>query len=225
MAPMWHRPPIHRTAEVHALRRCGAAATCVGTGVITAHCIVLTREVRSALLFQCLVKICRPRCQNAHRAGSLTCPAFFRHPTGRTSRLLSCLARSVVCAPQILHCPSPNCDQTKTNSSISAADSVQVHCSRYADSMGVRTGVMRRPVDGRCDAGAAATAPVVRRTGAGRRQPDRSQSDVVMSGVVDSGPGGRHGNIDPMTHRVCLAIFRMFPKSSARRHESAASRC
>ena len=45
-------------------------------------------------------------------------------------------------------------------------------------------------------AGAAAAVLVVCRTGAGRRQPDGSQSDVVMSGVVDSGPGSGHGNID-----------------------------
>src|ERR1700720_2455676 len=46
------------------------------------------------------------------------------------------------------------------------------------------------------DAGAAAAVPVVCRTDVGRRQADGSRSDVVMSGVVDSGPESGHGNID-----------------------------
>ena len=37
------------------------------------------------------------------------------------------------------------------------------------------------------NAGAAAVAPVINNSGAGRSQADRSQSDVIMSGTVDSG--------------------------------------
>src|SRR5260370_41329892 len=37
---------------------------------------------------------------------------------------------------------------------------------------------------------------VVCRSGAGRRQADGSRSDVVVSGVVDSGRESGHGNID-----------------------------
>jgi hypothetical protein len=104
--------------------------------------------------------------------------------------------RSAVCRSPFLRGLSPNCDQTKTRFSILPAHSVQVRCSRYADSAGARTCVVCRPVDGSSDAGAAAAVPVVCRMGAGRRPPDRSQSDVVMSRVVDSGPSSGHGNID-----------------------------
>jgi hypothetical protein len=47
-----------------------------------------------------------------------------------------------------------------------------------------------------CHRNYAAAVPVVCRTGAGRRQADGSRSDVVMSGVVDSGRESGHGNID-----------------------------
>jgi hypothetical protein len=42
----------------------------------------------------------------------------------------------------------------------------------------------------------AVALPVVCRSGAGRRQAGGSRSDVVMSGVVDSGRDNGHGNID-----------------------------
>jgi hypothetical protein len=58
------------------------------------------------------------------------------------------------------------------------------------------TCVVYRPVDGSWNAGAAAVVPIVCRTSAGRRRADRSQSDVVMSGAVDSGRESGHGNID-----------------------------
>lgn len=45
-------------------------------------------------------------------------------------------------------------------------------------------------------AGAAAAVLVVCRSGAGRRQADASRSDVVVSGVVDSGREIGRGNID-----------------------------
>lgn len=44
--------------------------------------------------------------------------------------------------------------------------------------------------------GAPTAVPVVCRSGAGRRQADGSRSDVVMSGVVDSGRESGHGSID-----------------------------
>jgi hypothetical protein len=49
--------------------------------------------------------------------------------------------------------------------------------------------------------------PIIWGSGAGRRQANDSRSDVVMSGVVDSGPERGHGNIDAMTrssHSVAL---------------------
>ena len=42
-------------------------------------------------------------------------------------------------------------------------------------------------VDRGQNGGAAAVAPVVSNSGAGSSQADRSQSDVIMSGIVDSG--------------------------------------
>jgi hypothetical protein len=39
-------------------------------------------------------------------------------------------------------------------------------------------------------------APVVRRSGAGRRQADGHPSHVVMSGVLDNGQQSGHRNID-----------------------------
>jgi hypothetical protein len=84
------------------------------------------------------------------------------------------IARSAVCAPPILRCPSPNCDQTKTRSRISAALSVQVRCSLF----GVRTCVMCCRVDGKWDAGAAAAVPVVCRTSAGRAQEGGKQTGL-----------------------------------------------
>jgi hypothetical protein len=42
----------------------------------------------------------------------------------------------------------------------------------------------------------AAAVPIVCRSGAGRRHADGSRSDVVVSGVADSGRERRHGSID-----------------------------
>ena len=58
-------------------------------------------------------------------------------------------------------------------------------------------GVMFAQIDRSQDAGAAAAVAVVCREGAGRQQADGSRSDVVMSGVVDSGrESGPGNNID-----------------------------
>ena len=45
------------------------------------------------------------------------------------------IARSAVSSSPTLREPSPICDQTQTQTSISAGGSVQVHCSRYADAL------------------------------------------------------------------------------------------
>jgi hypothetical protein len=45
----------------------------------------------------------------------LDLPAFLSHPTApHLAAFYLAIARSAVCAPPILRCPSPNCDQTKT---------------------------------------------------------------------------------------------------------------
>jgi hypothetical protein len=60
---------------------------------------------------------------------------FCRSTAPHLAAFYLAIARSAVCAPPILRGPSPNCDQTKTRSRISAAHSVQVRCSRHADSL------------------------------------------------------------------------------------------
>jgi hypothetical protein len=45
------------------------------------------------------------------------------------------LARSAVCCPPSLRDPSPNCDRTKNQTKHPAADSAQVRCIRYAESL------------------------------------------------------------------------------------------
>jgi hypothetical protein len=105
------------------------------------------------------------------------------------------IARPAVCAPPIMRWRSPNCDRTKPGSAFRQ----HIPCRFVAVVMPTLwcTNVRHVSPDRRKrDAGAAAAVPVVCRTGAERRRADRSQSDVVMSGAVDSGRESGHGNID-----------------------------
>jgi hypothetical protein len=106
------------------------------------------------------------------------------------------IARSAVSPSPFLRDPSPNCDQTKTRPSATGANSAHVRCSRYAESL-VTAGALRvaRSTEVRARDRAAAVS-VLCRSSAGGRQAEGSPSDVVMSGVVDSGRQIGHGNID-----------------------------
>jgi predicted nuclease of predicted toxin-antitoxin system len=67
---------------------------------------------------------------------------------------------------------------------------------------GGRTAPHVRQIDRSQDAGAAAAVAVDCKSDAGRRQARGSRSDVVMSGIVDSG----HGNIDANDASETLAV-------------------
>src|SRR5215471_1540074 len=134
-----------------------------------------------------LAQNCRLRAKSAPRRGELILMPSSALRPGRTSRLLSCYqaVNGLRLAGPALSFAKPPSDknQDKQNASRFRADLAQL--------------IPRVFVDRRCsssllagrgqNAGAAAVAPVVSNLGAGRSQADRSQSDVIMSGIVDSG--------------------------------------
>jgi hypothetical protein len=151
-------------------------------------------EVRESVILHGLAESRTLRAENAPRCKTLIfLPSSALRP-GRNVRLLSCHRSVGALLPDVTALSFAKLRSDKTRFSISAAHSVQVRCSRYVDSAGVRT--LRRvcPVDGSWDAGAAAVAPVVCRSDAGRRTSRRSRSNVAMSGVVGSGRERGHGN-------------------------------
>jgi hypothetical protein len=121
----------------------------------------------------CPNQMCRQRL--SPRPHQQTLFAFILLSSGRWS------APRRSCA--ILRQPPSDKNQDKQNASRFPADLAQ--------------SISRVFVDRRCsscllagrgqNAGAAAVAPVVSNSGAGRSQADRSPSDVIMSGIVDSG--------------------------------------
>jgi len=93
----------------------------------------------------------------------------------------------LVCASPALRYPSPNCDQGKARRSAQAADFVLIHCSRSVDDSVDRSRVMfAKSTEARMQE----PRPPCRllRSNAG--------TDVVMSGIEESGQDSRHGDID-----------------------------
>jgi hypothetical protein len=136
----------------------------------------------------------------APRAECLICLCFFAARPPRTSRLLSCPSLGRRCAPR-RSCAVLR--QTAIRQKAGSASRQHIPCRFVAVAMPTlrvyeRASCVARSTEARTRE-LRRLCPVVCRTGAGRRQPDRSQSDVVMSGVVDSGPSSGHGHIDAMT--------------------------
>src|SRR6266568_1513881 len=87
--------------------------------------------------------------------------AFLSHPTApHLAAFYLAIARSAVCASPVPHNSSLSCDLTRTRRSAQAAVSVQIHCSRYVDSLAGRMRHVRQ-MDRSQDAGAASAVPVV----------------------------------------------------------------
>ena len=183
-----------------------ATSTSVATqGTRTfAERVTFAGEVRELSFAQWVGRIGRLSCFLRTSCGVSDLSMLFCRPTARTSRLLSCHRsvgglRPAVPARSFAKLRSDK-NQTSTRQQIRVAGSLQSICRIFGD----RTCVTRRQIERSQDAGAAAAVPVVCRSGAGRRQADGSRSDVVMSGVVDSGRESGHGNIDandPSRHR------------------------
>lgn len=127
----------------------------------------------------CNVRRCQKNCDKL-----LHCLTIDR---GAPWSLYPAIKRSVVCASPLLRYPSPNCDQAKARRSAQAADFVQTHCSRYADHGSVARASCspNRPRQGCRSRG--------RRTGCSQI---RRGTDLVMSGIVESGRESGHGDID-----------------------------
>ena len=108
-------------------------------------------------------------------------------PTVRTLRLLSCY-QAVGClrlAGPALSFAKPPSDknQAKQDASRFSADLTQLICRVFVE-RGCSSCLV---VDRGQNAGASAVAPIVSNSGAGKSQADRSQSDVIMSGIADGG--------------------------------------
>jgi hypothetical protein len=207
-------------ADVHTVLRCDLAtrATLL-TGAATAWrpaagspserssaCPRSRREVRESVNLHGLAENRTSRAENAPRCKALIFLTSSALRPGRTSRpFYLAIARSAVGPPPFLRSLSPNCDQTRTQvqhvGSRFRAGSLQLLC-RHFDG---RTCVTHRRIDRRSDTGAAAVVPVVCRSYAGRRPADGSRSNVVMSGVVDSGRERAHGNIDAIDAKQTCA--------------------
>jgi hypothetical protein len=131
------------------------------------------------------------RVKNAHCAKVLILPRVSHVRPGRNVRLLFC-HRSV--GGRLPAVPVRSFAKLRSErkpdqapGSRFRAGSLQSTCRIFGD----RTCVTCRQIERSQDAGAAAAVLVLCRSGAGRRQADGSRSDVVMSGVVDSGRGER----------------------------------
>ena len=126
-------------------------------------------------------------CKLAHAGKVAISLCTVTRPTAAHLALLSCsqaVSGRRLAGPALSFAkPLSDKNQDKQNASRLRADLAQL--------------ISRVFVDRRCsssllagrgqNAGAAAVAPVVSNSGAGGSQADRSQSDVIMSGIVDGG--------------------------------------
>jgi hypothetical protein len=154
------------------------------------------REVREFGLAQWVGRVRRLSCHFAPRVKRLMCLRSSPARPPRTSRLLSC-HRSVggwhpaVPARCFATLRSVK-DQAKHPRSSFGADPLQRLCGPLAAAQPRHVRQIERSQDAR----AAAAAPVLCRSGAGWRQAHGSRSDVVTSGIMDSGQERGHGHID-----------------------------
>jgi len=136
------------------------------------------------------------RSKNARCANVLILPPFSSIRPAARCGFYPAVTRSAICCSPILRCPSPTYDQTKIQTKRARADSAQVCCGRYAESLVICTRVMfAKSAEVRTQELRRLCAFVCR-SDAGEAQADGSHCDMVTSGIVNSRHQSRHDNIN-----------------------------
>ena len=131
-------------------------------------------------------------CRKSHIAGQKCAspegadiPDFFTSSTGpHLAAFYLAIARSGVCVPPVLRCPSLNCDLIKTRRTTQAAVCVQTHCSRYADFLATARASCSpdRPRPGRRSCGGCACCLQIERRKATSRRVSVGRGNVRCCG-------------------------------------------